>query len=121
MLDRFGAQSGLYGLFDPQEQGGFETPGDSGALTNFVEIGQARDKVLSLKLDQVVIYLCPCPPRVWEADFALGIRNIYHLWIGHINRPQRLSHITRQPSYQDGGRDWRYQTRAHALRFSYQI
>ncbi|KAF8271613.1 PRP1 splicing factor, N-terminal-domain-containing protein [Lactarius quietus] len=36
-----------------QDQGGFETPADSGALTNFVEIGQARDKVLSLKLDQV--------------------------------------------------------------------
>ncbi|KAH9173056.1 PRP1 splicing factor, N-terminal-domain-containing protein [Lactarius sanguifluus] len=36
-----------------QEQGGFETPADSGVLTNFVEIGQARDKVLSLKLDQV--------------------------------------------------------------------
>ena len=38
---------------DAQEQGGFETPADS--LTNFVEIGQARDKVLSLKLDQVPI------------------------------------------------------------------
>ncbi|OCH87953.1 hypothetical protein OBBRIDRAFT_758962 [Obba rivulosa] len=36
-----------------QEAGGFETPADSGALTNFVEMGQARDKILSLKLDQV--------------------------------------------------------------------
>ncbi|KAJ7507503.1 PRP1 splicing factor, N-terminal-domain-containing protein [Mycena galericulata] len=36
-----------------QQNGGFETPADSGALTNFVEIGQARDKILSLKLDQV--------------------------------------------------------------------
>ncbi|KAN0112057.1 PRP1 splicing factor, N-terminal domain containing protein [Russula decolorans] len=36
-----------------QEHGGFETPADSGTLTNFVEIGQARDKILSLKLDQV--------------------------------------------------------------------
>ncbi|KAI0291955.1 PRP1 splicing factor, N-terminal-domain-containing protein [Russula brevipes] len=35
------------------EHGGFETPADSGTLTNFVEIGQARDKILSLKLDQV--------------------------------------------------------------------
>lgn len=33
--------------------GGFVTPADSGTLTNFVEIGQARDKILSLKLDQV--------------------------------------------------------------------
>jgi pre-mRNA-processing factor 6 len=32
------------------QTGGFETPG---TLTNFVEIGQARDKILSLKLDQV--------------------------------------------------------------------
>jgi hypothetical protein len=32
--------------------GGFITPADSGTLTDFVEIGQARDKILSLKLDQ---------------------------------------------------------------------
>ncbi|KAJ3510189.1 hypothetical protein NLJ89_g4824 [Agrocybe chaxingu] len=40
---------------DPRQQqaGGFETPADSGALTNLVEIGQARDKILSLKLDQM--------------------------------------------------------------------
>ncbi|KAJ7117354.1 PRP1 splicing factor, N-terminal-domain-containing protein [Mycena crocata] len=36
-----------------QQNGGFETPAESGALTNFVEIGQARDKILSLKLDQI--------------------------------------------------------------------
>ncbi|KAF8644774.1 hypothetical protein AX16_008280 [Volvariella volvacea WC 439] len=36
-----------------QTAGGFETPADSGTLTNFVEIGQARDKILSLKLDQL--------------------------------------------------------------------
>ncbi|KAI0927016.1 hypothetical protein AcW1_007622 [Taiwanofungus camphoratus] len=36
-----------------QAAGGFETPADSGTLTNFVEMGQARDKILSLKLDQV--------------------------------------------------------------------
>lgn len=38
------------------QNGGFETPADgpgSGALTNFVEIGQARDKLLSIKLDQL--------------------------------------------------------------------
>ncbi|KAF7791453.1 hypothetical protein EIP86_002469 [Pleurotus ostreatoroseus] len=40
---------------DTQQQanGGFETPAESGTLTNFVEMGQARDKILSLKLDQV--------------------------------------------------------------------
>ncbi|EKM52026.1 uncharacterized protein PHACADRAFT_31805 [Phanerochaete carnosa HHB-10118-sp] len=36
-----------------QEAGGFETPAENGTLTNFVEMGQARDKILSLKLDQV--------------------------------------------------------------------
>ncbi|KAF9234169.1 PRP1 splicing factor, N-terminal-domain-containing protein [Melanogaster broomeanus] len=36
-----------------QQTDGFETPADSGAMTNFVEIGQARDKILSLKLDQI--------------------------------------------------------------------
>ncbi|KAF6757076.1 PRP1 splicing factor, N-terminal-domain-containing protein [Ephemerocybe angulata] len=38
---------------DPMQQktGGLATPAD-GAMTNFVEIGQARDKILSLKLDQ---------------------------------------------------------------------
>ncbi|KAJ2928272.1 hypothetical protein H1R20_g8821, partial [Candolleomyces eurysporus] len=38
-----------------QANGGFETPATdgSGTLTNFVEIGQARDKLLSIKLDQL--------------------------------------------------------------------
>lgn len=35
--------------------GGLVTPAESGTLTNFVEIGQARDKILSLQLDQVSI------------------------------------------------------------------
>ena len=47
-----------------QEHGGFETPADSGTLTNFVEIGQARDKILSLKLDQVRM-LVTVSPLVW--------------------------------------------------------
>ncbi|KAF4618007.1 hypothetical protein D9613_012849 [Agrocybe pediades] len=36
-----------------QLAGGFDSSLDNGALTNFVEIGQARDKILSLKLDQI--------------------------------------------------------------------
>ena len=35
------------------QSGGLETP--AGTMTNFVEIGQARDKILSLKLDQVSV------------------------------------------------------------------
>ncbi|KZT22173.1 hypothetical protein NEOLEDRAFT_1164255 [Neolentinus lepideus HHB14362 ss-1] len=40
---------------DPAQQnnGGIETPLENGTMTNFVEIGQARDKILSLKLDQI--------------------------------------------------------------------
>lgn len=40
-----------------QQANGFETPADTGTMTNFVEIGQARDKILSLKLDQVRLSL----------------------------------------------------------------
>ncbi|KAJ8588177.1 hypothetical protein M405DRAFT_934289 [Rhizopogon salebrosus TDB-379] len=40
-------------LDNRQQANGFETPADSGTMTNFVEIGQARDKILSLKLDQI--------------------------------------------------------------------
>ncbi|KAI0754818.1 PRP1 splicing factor, N-terminal-domain-containing protein [Daedaleopsis nitida] len=36
-----------------QATGGLETPADNGTLTNFAEMSQARDKILSLKLDQV--------------------------------------------------------------------
>ena len=36
-----------------QENGGFDTPAEQGQMTNFLEIGQARDRILSLKLDQV--------------------------------------------------------------------
>ncbi|KAL1708674.1 PRP1 splicing factor, N-terminal-domain-containing protein [Schizophyllum commune] len=39
---------------DPmQNEVRFDTAADPGAMTNFVEIGQARDKILSLKLDQI--------------------------------------------------------------------
>ncbi|KAI0657305.1 PRP1 splicing factor, N-terminal-domain-containing protein [Cubamyces menziesii] len=36
-----------------QATGGFETPAENGTITNFAEMSQARDKILSLKLDQV--------------------------------------------------------------------
>ncbi|GJJ13502.1 hypothetical protein Clacol_007756 [Clathrus columnatus] len=48
-------RGGFENALDPRQQdyGGFETPAGSEALTNLVEMGQARDKVLSLKLDQI--------------------------------------------------------------------
>jgi hypothetical protein len=36
----------LQSTHDVQEHGGFGTPADSGTLTNFVEIGEAWDKIL---------------------------------------------------------------------------
>ncbi|WWD17460.1 hypothetical protein CI109_101901 [Kwoniella shandongensis] len=35
-----------------QENGGFDTPANDGTMTDFISIGNARDKVLSLRLDQ---------------------------------------------------------------------
>ena len=38
----------------------FETPaGESGQITNLLELGQVRDKLLSLKLDQVCFVFLP--------------------------------------------------------------
>lgn len=40
------------GMFADYQNGGFETPAGDGTMTDFVSIGNARDKVLSLRLDQ---------------------------------------------------------------------
>ena len=45
------------------QSGGFETPADNGTLTNFTEMSQARDKILSLKLDQVSPSIRPPQPE----------------------------------------------------------
>ncbi len=48
-------------IFNDTQNGGFATPAEIGMLTNLVEMGQARDKILSLQLDQVnfcVSYRC---------------------------------------------------------------
>ncbi|KAF5317686.1 hypothetical protein D9619_012531 [Psilocybe cf. subviscida] len=49
------AQGEMENSLDARQQatGVFESETDPGALSNFVEIGQARDKILSLKLDQL--------------------------------------------------------------------
>lgn len=41
-----------YGDMAEEQNGGFETPANDGTMTDFVSIGNARDKVLSLRLDQ---------------------------------------------------------------------
>ncbi|ORX36867.1 PRP1 splicing factor, N-terminal-domain-containing protein [Kockovaella imperatae] len=47
-------RSALLGELDAQQQenGGLETPAGDGTMTDFISIGNARDKVLSLRLDQ---------------------------------------------------------------------
>lgn len=43
----------LNGIDWSLQNGGIETPAENGTITNFAEMSQARDKILSLKLDQV--------------------------------------------------------------------
>jgi pre-mRNA-processing factor 6 len=56
------------------QNNGFATPADSGTMTNFVEIGQARDKILSLKLDQVCALCMSVNAR---AQCSTGIGECY--------------------------------------------
>ncbi|CAG7848729.1 Pre-mRNA-processing factor 6 AltName: Full=Androgen receptor N-terminal domain-transactivating protein 1; Short=ANT-1; AltName: Full=PRP6 homolog; AltName: Full=U5 snRNP-associated 102 kDa protein; Short=U5-102 kDa protein [Serendipita indica DSM 11827] len=48
------SKAGYENALDPMQQatGGFETPANAGGMVDIVGISQARDKVLSLKLDQ---------------------------------------------------------------------
>lgn len=75
-----------------QHANGFETPADTGTMTNFVEIGQARDKILSLKLDQVRLGLSwyswhhtHCIVDFWDG---------HYVWLCHLCRSQGLPYIT---------------------------
>lgn len=63
-----------------QENGGFETPAEQGQMTNFLEIREARDKILSLKLDQVRFSSLRITPNtdvffqdLWDANFDRNI------------------------------------------------
>lgn len=67
-----------------QQQGGFETPANEGTLTNFVEIGQARDKILSLKLDQVRTSHSFSSCLTLVSDIVLGFRDCVDLWDLHV-------------------------------------
>jgi pre-mRNA-processing factor 6 len=82
----------ILSIYNLQDPGGFETPADSGTLTNFVEIGQARDKILSLKLDQVNA----CSPfRFCVADHTVGLGYSINIWLGDVHRPKRIPHFIR--------------------------
>lgn len=79
---------------DEQQQlnGGFDTPaGDGdGALTNLVAIGQARDNLLSLKLDQV----CTFTPNFFQLLAEAYAYPDFRLSGGHLvlHRSERLPH-----------------------------
>ena len=73
---------------------GFETPAENGTITNFAEMSQARDKILSLKLDQVGTASFTSTLEVL-AYAHLGIRNSNLDRPADGNRPQRLPHFAR--------------------------
>lgn len=65
---------------DEQQQmhGGFDTPAD-GTLTNLVEIGQARDNLLSLKLDQVCNVYRRFGLSYWTDPMHLDIQRVWDI------------------------------------------
>lgn len=128
----------LVNSLDEQQQanGGFETPADGdGALTNLVAIGQARDNLLSLKLDQVSpLYTksCevaePCLPRsqmllpvALPQSTRKGILRV-SVW-SKLKLKLKLGMLVSSPSFTaDLTRTTqRYQTCAYAFRISRQV
>ena len=77
---------------------------ESGTMTNFVEIGQARDKILSLKLDQVssVVSESATPSHVCAADLG----HVDEFRTGYFGRPQRIPHVLGQRRDQVRSRNW---------------
>lgn len=63
-------------------------------MTNFVEIGQARDKILSLKLDQVTTMVKFVHYTNNRCVVDLG--HVHQLWVGYLGRPQGLFDILGQ-------------------------
>ncbi|QRW00024.1 pre-mRNA-splicing factor PRP1 [Ceratobasidium sp. AG-Ba] len=74
-----------------QEQGGFlsEIGDGGGTLTNLVAIGQARDKVLSLKLDQIAGSSSTVDPKGYLTDLNSVIQKT-EAEIGDIKRARML-------------------------------
>jgi hypothetical protein len=75
-----------------QESGGFETPAELGQMTNFVEIGQAQSKILTLKLDQVRFIFVTY--RMLTDYLGTDIRHNHIFWIRNFRRPQRISYFS---------------------------
>ncbi|KAI9366078.1 PRP1 splicing factor, N-terminal-domain-containing protein [Zopfochytrium polystomum] len=101
------ARSGLASSIDPRLQltGGIATPAD-GSLTDFVQFGQARDKVLGLKLDQIsdsVSGQTTIDPKGYLTDLN-SIVNKTDAEISDIKRARQLlrSVITTNPKHAPG-------------------
>lgn len=72
------------------QNGGFETPAENGMLTNLVEMGQARDKILSLKLDQVSCLEFPVPADSHQSAICRSLAHQHRLvWL-----PQWIQRVT---------------------------
>ncbi|KAG8743588.1 hypothetical protein FRC10_011735 [Ceratobasidium sp. 414] len=88
-----------------QEQGGFlsEVGDGGGALTNLVAIGQARDKVLSLKLDQIAGSSSTVDPKGYLTDLNSVIQKT-EAEIGDIKRARMLfdSLVKSNPKHSPG-------------------
>jgi hypothetical protein len=87
-------------LDNRQQANGFETPADSGTMTNFVEIGQARDKILSLKLDQVRLLIIILLANI-HIHYLADLWDIHYLRFSYLCRSERLPHLTQQRRSQD--------------------
>ena len=78
-----------------------ETAAD-GTMTNFVEIGQARDKILSLKLDQVSCIT----GLTTRAHRVIDLGHVDQFWVGYLGGPKGLFDVFGQRRDQVGSRDW---------------
>jgi hypothetical protein len=97
------------GLIEPSNavQGaGFETPAN-GTKTDFLQIGDAHTKVLSMNLDKVSGSIS------LQLDSFARTGQGFRLWSQH-DRPERLFDRPGICCSQDRNRDWRHEARAHA-------
>jgi hypothetical protein len=84
-----GERANMQGILDVKQQEtrrGFERPaGESGQMTNLLELSQVRDKLLSLELDQVCFFpfLFVLPFQSFSNIFLKKIDNV----LPHIPRP----------------------------------
>ena len=99
--------------------GGLETPAKSGMFkwTNFIEIGKAHDKILSLELDQVHSTLQLCYIQLISTH-CLDISYLHHFRFCNLRGSQRLPHLSQHCHSQIWCRNQRHQMHMYALRLT---